>query len=511
MHSEFVRRLAVWLVAALIAWGASLWASGELEGNLRGLRLRVLQYVSFEPVRPSRRVGLLGDIVPVAAEADVTAVVLNWSRFPNVLKIASTLCSPSLDGLIAEVFIWNNSPTPISYNDFVGTGCPQSKLRIHNSSANVYFQARFLGCAQATTQYCFIQDDDYLVVPEVVHALRARIHDVPRPHTIHLLPPHEHLTSTLREIRVAGLAPIHTSFAWLGHGAMLHRSEAADFMDLMRSLNASDAELKMADNYYTILSNRPPEIWFDQGVELGGGQPFTVGEAGEDRNNRHILRATEYLTALRRDSGAQYLPYVSRDPEPAETSVARAACRGARCLLETNIALLPGDLEHICTAPSDMLEMAKRNRARLNDDAAQLYLHHPPSHAVDDRAETFFQSFNHAAAGDYLIIDTLRPGEFSSLRMVALVDSGHQAILKASELETSVDGLTWYPRAQSVACTTRQRTKLQRCSFDFFPIPPSDTQVSAPRANDRWRFVRLRLREDQYIPWKIYEIFLEFV
>ena len=132
-----------------------------------------------------------------------------------------------------------------------------------------------------------LQDDDYLVIPEVIHALHARIREAPRPHTIHLLPPHEHLSSTLREIRVGD--EIHISFAWLGHGAMLHRSEAADFMDLMRTLNASDAELKMADNYYTILGNRVPEAWFDQGVELGGGQPFTVGTEGDERNNRHIV------------------------------------------------------------------------------------------------------------------------------------------------------------------------------------------------------------------------------
>lgn len=47
--------------------------------------------------------------------------------------------------------------------------------------------------------------------------------------------------------------------------------------------------MKMADNYYTILSNRVPEVWFDQGVELGGGQPFTVGVEGDERNDRHVV------------------------------------------------------------------------------------------------------------------------------------------------------------------------------------------------------------------------------
>ena len=74
--------------------------------------------------------------------------------------------------------------------------------------------------------------------------------------------------------------------------------------------------MKMADNYFAILSNRVPEIWFDQGIELAGGQPFTVGVEGDERNNRHIVSAVHTiiaaveaaaallaLTSLCRDSG----------------------------------------------------------------------------------------------------------------------------------------------------------------------------------------------------------------
>ncbi len=46
---------------------------------------------------------------------DVTAVVLNWSRFPNVMLITSLLCAPWLNGTIAEVFIWNNNPRKLTY------------------------------------------------------------------------------------------------------------------------------------------------------------------------------------------------------------------------------------------------------------------------------------------------------------------------------------------------------------------------------------------------------------
>ena len=139
-----------------------------------------------------------------------------------------------------------------------------------------------------------MQDDDYLIVPEVLHTLHAAITQSPVPRTIHLLPAHEHLSTSLRELHVptspqSTLPAIHTGFAWLGHGAMLHRSEVTDFLALMRALHATEPEMKMADNYYTILGNRVPEAWFDQGIELGGGQPFTVGTEGDERNNRHIV------------------------------------------------------------------------------------------------------------------------------------------------------------------------------------------------------------------------------
>lgn len=45
---------------------------------------------------------------------DVTAIILNWSRLDNVIRIASLLCGPWLDDTIAQVYIWNNSPKSLS-------------------------------------------------------------------------------------------------------------------------------------------------------------------------------------------------------------------------------------------------------------------------------------------------------------------------------------------------------------------------------------------------------------
>jgi len=195
--------------------------------------------------------------------------------------------------------VWNNSPRKLEHRDFSSTGCPPTKLRIYNSPENFYFQARFIACARASTAYCFIQDDDYLIYPELIQALRARITDLRRDSSvgIHLLPPHEHLSSALRTLSTS--SHIHTSFAWLGYGALIPRSQVLAFLQLMGPsyLNASEDEMKMADNFYTVLSNKVQEIWFDQGVELGGGEAYTVGSQGVERNRKYIVSAYSGLEA----------------------------------------------------------------------------------------------------------------------------------------------------------------------------------------------------------------------
>ena len=78
-----------------------LWKSGEqrqIFDVLSGLRL-----AKFSST-PSQR-----------SKPDTTAVVLNWSRLPNVIRIASLLCENTLDDVIASVVVWNNNPMALTY------------------------------------------------------------------------------------------------------------------------------------------------------------------------------------------------------------------------------------------------------------------------------------------------------------------------------------------------------------------------------------------------------------
>lgn len=192
---------------------------------------------------------------------------------------------------------------------FARSACSRDRLEILNSPFNAYFQARFLACSSATTEFCFlqvgctvallynwlmrvVQDDDYLVRTDVIRSLYTHLISSPNLTTVHLLPPHEHLSTALRTTFSQDRA-IHTGFAWLGHGALLRRSASSAFLNLLGELRVSDWEMKMADNYYTILSNQYPAVWMDDGIPLDGTGAFTVGTVGDERNWDHIVRHRE--------------------------------------------------------------------------------------------------------------------------------------------------------------------------------------------------------------------------
>ncbi|KAH7886036.1 hypothetical protein F5I97DRAFT_1877220 [Phlebopus sp. FC_14] len=440
---------------------------------------------------------------------DVTAIVLNWSRLHNVIRIASLLCEPWLDDTVAEVLIWNNSPHKLSYETFMHARCSKQKLKIYNSPENLYFQARFLACMQASTPFCFVQDDDYIVLPEIIQTLRIRIEGSLQT-AIHLLPPHEHLSSRLRTTITAG--GIHTGFAWLGHGTMLPRHQALSFMSLLSHLNFSEPEIKMADNYFTILSNQIPEIWFDQGIELGGGQPFTVGKEGDDRNRGHITNGCRYLeqvvTQISDPLGSAALDFVKTSRNLDQWSITRAACFGTPCLLETNIRLLPDDVVLECDTAADMLALEDRNMRLMGHDAIAHYIQHALSFAIDGDPSTAFGSRSNARQGDFILIDMLAmPGEEAWSEVAFLIPSENEPMLEQSIFESSQDGRHWRSSSHPVVCGNTdlavggtlsecQGSLLIECSVQ---MPQNDTSF------------RVTLTTDMPMAWTVFEVWVRTV
>ncbi|KAF5388582.1 hypothetical protein D9757_004722 [Collybiopsis confluens] len=416
----------------------------------------VIAILSTPRQDPSRETGL--SRLP-HLEADTTAVILNWGRFPNVVRIVSMMCT-ELEDTLATIHIWNNrNTTHISKHDF--PLCPRNRLKITNSPANIYFQARFLACSQADTPFCFIQDDDYLVLPEIVRTLRLRFSDQSLS-AIYLLPPHEALSSDFRRVRVD--TNIHVSFAWLGHGTIMKRSQAQDFLELMQLLDASEEEMEMADNYFSILANVYPEIWFDQGIELGGGKAFTQGVEGDQRNIKHISRAAKYLDRImncaRPPCMDENVPFTSLENQ-AISSMGKAPCIGSSCLLETSIPMLPPTRVDAASA-SSLLNIEATNRKSINDNATNDYLLHPPSHAVDGKPETAFC----IVKGNTLGIDLVDSGTLNGevVEVVLLTDRvARTGILASAKLQFRV-GNSWLFADTPFACVTSELNSLHECS-----------------------------------------------
>ncbi|ESK92671.1 hypothetical protein Moror_16004 [Moniliophthora roreri MCA 2997] len=432
--------IAVALIAILVLhYGLRISApDGPVESQL-------VWPVSFLPsVKPSlERLSYHHLPPPKVGTADVAAIILNWSRFSNVVGIVSVLCSPALDGTIASIVVWNNNPTRLLKEEEFAQ-CSH-KVKLFNSPENAYFRARFEACAVASTPFCFIQDDDYLVLPEVIYTLRARASES-SVSGIFLAPPHEVLFGSLMHVMVE--PHIHTSFSWLGYGSIIRRSEAQAFLELMHSLNVTDEEFRMADNYFSILRNVFPETWFDQGIELGGGEPFTVGEEGNERNRRHIHRAAELLDSILLCENLPCIPELqdaisfvnleSSSPSP----VSRAPCAGTSCLFETSVRLIYKELHIESSAARHLLDMQTKNSLLIGESEKKDYTRHPPSHAVDGDPRTAFCHANDTREGEFISLMSFgaRP-LWNRIEFALLVSPAMEAIVRSSTFESLDSGV----------------------------------------------------------------------
>ncbi|KAL4069838.1 hypothetical protein V8B97DRAFT_640234 [Scleroderma yunnanense] len=446
--------------------------------------------------------------ITVPRPAGVTAIVLNWSRLDNVVRIASLLCDESLQDIIAEVFIWNNSPQELNYEVRSCCGCPKAKLRLYNSPRNLYFYARFLACTQARTPFCFVQDDDYLVLPQIVRSLEYRITNSPQT-VLHLLPAHEHLSSRLRTVTTS--SGVHTGFAWLGHGTMLSKKRALDFVSLLRFLDMPQDEVQMADNYFTILGNQIPEIWFDHGIELGGGQPFTIGQEGHERNQRHIKKACAYLDRLvsamhgiSQPTTLEVHPFVEVTTGIAQWSINRTPCLASLCLLETNVHLLDDEPPrgHIA---ADLMTFEEQY-FRTNPETLFTYTRYSLSRAVDGIPATEFRSPSSARRGEYVMLDILSavvPWD-AEVELVFLIPWTSEEILRNSDFQSSVDGEDWISSRSPLICRSTSASNVVTLGYQSDYLVECNVQMAEGNA----RFFKATLELDASVAWAISEVWL---
>lgn len=169
------------------------------------------------------------------------------------------------------------------------------------------------------------------------------------------------------------------------------------------------------------------------------------------------------------------LPYITVDRSHPPKRWARTACRGAACVLETNIRTLPDHISHAASSASDIYYLEAENTRILGDDGKKNYLEYPPSNAVDMKAGTAFRSLSRtslhpaylcpvsptvllsvvdAALDDTVVLDILTDisdaREWTAVELAWLVDSPTESILKSCTYEWSSDNVTWVSCCQAM-------------------------------------------------------------
>ena len=117
------------------------------------------------------------------------------------------------------------------------------------------------------------------------------------------------------------------------------------------------------------------------------------------------LRATRYLENLTRcgrascDDSANAIqpsrpqpPYINFGSVQEPSSWIHSACRGAACVINTNIRMLPDEISHSAENVSDIFVLEAKNIAALSEHEKTNYLQRPLSNAVDMKPDTIFRS-----------------------------------------------------------------------------------------------------------------------
>lgn len=102
---------------------------------------------------------------------DTTAIILNWSRLPNVIRIVRLLCSARLEHTIKEVVVWNNNPTQV-----------HPRVRLASFKVDwCLVPTSIIGFRECRLFYCQTQDRELsrkFVFSSAVHSLRTSFYTV---------------------------------------------------------------------------------------------------------------------------------------------------------------------------------------------------------------------------------------------------------------------------------------------------------------------------------------------
>ncbi|KAG0001619.1 hypothetical protein BGZ65_003330 [Modicella reniformis] len=327
-----------------------------------------------------------------------TAILLNWSRLDSLKEIVDHLC-PLV--MFKEVMIWNNKvDVHLEEKMF---NCP--KVRVYNSPDNLFFVARYMACAMASSPYCYFQDDDWKIF-----YLRSMYANFLRfPQFLHTDTNSDVWALTnWRWCFFEAEVDMHACFSWLGTGSMATRENVVKFLKLSSIAEMDPLEFAYGDMYFSTFLNQVPyqlENYLMELVDPAKDQAaFSKGSEGKTRNKLYMHKAAQKLwEGLKRNDPAfereeLHPTYLERD--------VRSPCADDRCLVISNKHPFP-DVRMFRYRPYIDIEESEKIHFHYQDPTT--YILYPFSKAVDGIDETAYKSTEPIVQGDYIGIDMLLP------------------------------------------------------------------------------------------------------
>ncbi|KAF9908202.1 hypothetical protein EC991_010128 [Linnemannia zychae] len=352
------------------------------------------------PVKPPTRLDR-GDISeldlrPVEGTNMTTAILLSWERLDSLKEIVVHLC-PHV--MFKEIMIWNNKvDVHLEEKMF---NCP--KVRVFNSPNNMFFVARYMACAMASSPYCYFQDDDWKI-----HYLRSMYANFLRhPQFLHTDTNSDVWALTnWRWCFFEDEVNMHSCFSWLGTGSLATRESVVKFLKQSSVTEMDPLEFAYGDMYFSTFLNQVPyqlENYLEELVDPAKDEAaFSKGSSGKSRNKQYMHKAAQKAwDALQRKDPAfeqeeLHPTYLERD--------VRSPCADDRCLIISNKHPFP-DVRMFKYRPYIDIEEIEKIHTLYEDPS--LYIRYPFSKAVDGMDNTAYKSTQPIAQGDYIGLDML--------------------------------------------------------------------------------------------------------
>ncbi|KAF9382243.1 hypothetical protein CPB97_007259 [Podila verticillata] len=333
------------------------------------------------------------DLRPTEGAGMATAILLSWQRMESLQMIVTHLCTHDM---FKEIMIWNNNvKVHIEEKMF---SCP--KVRVYNSPANLFFVARYMACAMASSPYCYFQDDDWMI-----HHLRAFYANFLRfPHLLH--------TDTRSDVWsmtnwqwcfFEDAVNMHACFSWLGTGAWTTRDSVIKFLKQSTVTEMDPIQFAYGDMYYSTFLNQVPYQLENHLEELEDESTgFSKGASGKNRNKEHMHIAAQKLwdALVRKDPEFEreelHPTYLERD--------VRSPCDDDRCLIISNKHPFP-DVRMFKYRP--YIDVSVNEAIHRQFEDPYRYINNPFSFAVDNSDYTAYKSTRPIVTGDYIGIDML--------------------------------------------------------------------------------------------------------